>query len=160
MKDRNLDNHNDWKTPDYVYNKLNEEFKFDFDPCPLHNDIEKWDGLRNDWSGDSIYCNPPYQRILKEAFIAKAIQQSRRGKTVVMLLPVSTSTKVFHELILPTADEIRFVSKRIKFQGVNTKGEMVDSSVGMHDSMIVIFRPNRRHKDCPTSIIIGSQSFE
>lgn len=159
MKDRNLDNHNDWKTPDYVYNKLNEEFRFDFDPCPLFNDIEKWDGLRNDWEGDCVFVNPPYQRILKEAFIAKAVQQSRQGKTVVMLLPVSTSTKVFHELILPNAHEIRFVSKRIKFEGVNTKGELVDSSVGMHDSMVIIFRPNQRHRDCSTPVKIGSQSF-
>lgn len=25
----------DWSTPHDVYNKLNEEFSFDFDPCPL-----------------------------------------------------------------------------------------------------------------------------
>ena len=39
-----------------------------------------------------------------------------------MLLPVSTSTKIFHEIIYPNA-KIRFLKGRIKFLGHNTKGE-------------------------------------
>jgi len=35
--------------------------------------------------------------------------------------------------------EIRFIDGRIKFKGINTKGELVDNKAGMHDSMIVIF---------------------
>ena len=154
MKNRNLDNHNDWRTPDYVYRELDKEFKFDFDPCPLHNDFERWDGLKEDWNGTSIFTNPPYNRKIKEAFIHKAVEESRKGKTVVMLLPVSTSTKIFHDTILKHAAEIRFIRKRIKFQGVNTKGELVDRSVGMHDSMLVIFKPE------PYSLVIDSQEFK
>jgi hypothetical protein len=56
-----------------------------------------------------------------------------------MLLPVSTSTKLFHNVIVPNATDILFVEGRIKFVGVNTKGEKVANKVGMHDSMIVIF---------------------
>ena len=56
-----------------------------------------------------------------------------------MLLPVSTSTQLFHKDILPNAKEIRFIEKRIKFCGVNTFGEYVDGKAGMHDSMIVVF---------------------
>ena len=26
----------DWATPSWLYDKLNAEFNFDFDPCPLH----------------------------------------------------------------------------------------------------------------------------
>ena len=69
----------------------------------------------------------------------KASEESRKGKTCVMLLPVSTSTKLFHDYILPNAKEIRFVKGRIKFKGINTKGEYVDNKSPMHDSMIVIF---------------------
>lgn len=57
----------------------------------------------------------------------------------VMLLPVSTSTKLFHDVILPNAKEIEFVRKRIKFKGVNTFGVYVDNKSPMHDSMIVVF---------------------
>lgn len=42
MKDRNLEHSNDWATPEYIYDPLNEEFKFDFDPCPLNS---SFDGL-------------------------------------------------------------------------------------------------------------------
>ncbi len=56
-----------------------------------------------------------------------------------MLLPVSTSTKLFHEHILPNKPEIRFLKGRVKFKGYNTKGEFVTSKCGMHDSMLVIF---------------------
>ena len=83
--------------------------------------------------------NPPYSRKLKEAFVIKAIEESKKGKLCVMLLPVSTSTKLFHEHIQPNAKEIRFVKGRIKFLGVNTKGEYVTNKSPMHDSMVVIF---------------------
>jgi hypothetical protein len=157
MKDRNLDNHNDWQTPQYVWEQLDNEFGFDFDPCPLHNDLEKWDGLKEDWKGTSIFVNPPYDRKTKEAFIHKAVEESRKGKFVVMLLPVSTSTKIFHEVILPNAAEIRFVRNRIKFRGVNTKGEYVTENTPMHDSMIVIFMdPNTRY----SGLEINSQEFK
>lgn len=56
-----------------------------------------------------------------------------------MLLPVSTSTKIFHEHILPNKKEIRFIKGRIKFEGYNTKGEYVTKNAPMHDSMIVVF---------------------
>ena len=87
----------------------------------------------------SNFINPPYSRQLKEAFIRKAVAESHKGKLCVMLLPVSTSTKIFHEVILPEKPEIRFVKGRIKFKGWNSKGEYVDNKAPMHDSMIVIF---------------------
>ena len=138
MKNRNLDHVDDWKTPSYIYDELNKEFNFDFDPCPLQHDLSKWDGLDVEW-GKSNFINPPYSRKLKESFVKKAIEESKKGKLCVMLLPVSTSTKLFHDYILPNKKEIRFIKKRIKFIGVNTFGEKVSDKCGMHDSMIVIF---------------------
>ncbi len=137
MKNRNLNNVDDWRTPSYIYDELNNEFNFDFDPCPLQHNIEKWDGLDIEW-GKSNFINPPYSRKLKESFVKKAIEESKKGKVCVLLLPVSTSTILFHDYILPNKKEIRFIKKRIKFIGVNTFGEKVSDKCGMHDSMIVI----------------------
>ena len=137
MKNRNLNNVDDWKTPSYIYDELNKEFNFDFDPCPLQHNLEEWDGLSIEW-GDSNFVNPPYSRKLKELFVKKAIEESKKGKTCVLLLPVSTSTVLFHDYILPNKKEIRFIKKRIKFIGVNTFGEKVSNKCGMHDSMIII----------------------
>ena len=138
MKNRNLDHKDDWATPTYFYNQLNEEFNFDFDPCPFQHDLEKWDGLKIDWK-ERNFINPPYSRQLKESFVIKSIEESKKGKLCVMLLPVSTSTKLFHEWILPNQKEIRFIKGRIKFSGKNTKGEWVSDKAGMHDSMVVVF---------------------
>jgi len=52
-----------------------------------------------------------------------------------MLLPVSTSTKIFHGVIYPNA-EIRFIKGRIKFL---PNGEPCNKS-GQMDSMLVIFK--------------------
>jgi len=121
----------------YVYDILKEEFGFDFDPCPYQHDM-CWDWLKID-RGRSNFINPPYSRKLKEAFIMKAIEESKKWKTCVMLLPVSTSTKIFHDHILPNKKEIRFLRGRVKFEWINTKWEYVTNNCGMHDSMIVVF---------------------
>jgi hypothetical protein len=138
MKNRNLNHKDDWATPVSLYSKLNDEFNFDFDPCPFQHDTSIWDGLKVEWALRN-FINPPYSQKLKESFVIKAIEESKKGKLCVMLLPVSTSTKLFHEHILPNQKEIRFIKGRVKFSGVNTKGEFVTDKPGMHDSMVVIF---------------------
>lgn len=147
MKNRNLNHSDNWATPSEFYENLNKEFNFDFDPCPLNHDTNNWDGLLVNW-GKRNFVNPPYNRLLKEQFITKAVLESLKGKLCVMLLPVSTSTKIFHSVIKASAKEIRFVKGRIKFKGVNTRGEYVTDKAPMHDSMIVIFdgRNNRVRK--------------
>jgi site-specific DNA-methyltransferase (adenine-specific) len=132
--------HDNWETPKDLYDQLDKEFNFDFDPCPLHfGEIppEK-DGLLIDW-GERCYLNPPYSRKLKEAFVRRAVEFKAKGKLVVCLLPVSTSTALFHDVIKPNANEIRFIRGRVKFRGVNSFGEAVSDKCGMHDSMIVVF---------------------
>ena len=138
MKNRNLEHKDDWKTPNDLYMQLDKEFNFDFDPCPYMHSKEKWDGLKINW-GQRNFVNPPYSRKLKEAFVKKAIKESKKNKLCVLLLPVSTSTVLFHDFILPNKKEIRFIRGRVKFEGYNTKNEYVRNKVGMHDSMIVVF---------------------
>ena len=140
MKNRNLVHKDDWETPQYILelwvlpifeNNLGKDY---FDPCPINS---KFDGLNIEWK-EQNFINPPYSRKLKELFIRKAFEESKKGKLCIMLLPVSTSTKIFHEIIYPNA-EIRFLKGRVKFKGINTKGKEVSNKCGMHDSMIVIF---------------------
>jgi site-specific DNA-methyltransferase (adenine-specific) len=140
MKNRNLNHSDNWATPKDLYDELNREFNFDFDPCPLNigEVTPDKDGLLIEW-GKSNFINPPYSKNLKEAFVKRAIEESKNGKVCVMLLPVSTSTKLFHKYVLPNANEIRFIEGRVRFEGVNTKGVKVDDQAGMHDSMVVVF---------------------
>lgn len=140
MKNRNIAHSDNWATPKKFFDELNSEFNFDFDPCPLccGEITPEKDGLLISW-GSRNFINPPYSRKLKEAFVEKAVKESKLGKLCVMLLPVSTSTKLFHETILPNAKEIRFVRGRIRFEGVNTFGVQVNNKSPMHDSMLVVF---------------------
>ena len=139
MKNRNLESSDNWETPKEFYDKLDAEFHFDFDPCPInYGEITPdKDGLLIPW-GKSNYINPPYSRKLKEAFVKRAVEEAKKGATCVMLLPVSTSTSLFHDIIKPNAKEIRFVRGRIAFKGINTKGEYTETGKPMHDSMVVI----------------------
>ena len=125
----------DWKTPDWFYKKLDQVYHFDFDPCPYQSDF---DGLSISWGGVN-FVNPPYSRKLKEKFIMKALEESRKGKTCVLLLPVSTSTTIFHDVILPNAKKIEFVRGRLKFEQKDKDGTFKAKGCGQHDSMIVVF---------------------
>ena len=139
MKDRKP-MHDNWKTPDYLLADIEAEFGKFFDPCPLNLEAitPETNGLLKEWASVN-YINPPYNRLDKEAFIRKAYSESLKGNTCIMLLPVSTSTKIFHEVIYPNA-EIRFLKGRVKFEGINSFGKLVSNKCGMHDTMMVIFR--------------------
>jgi len=99
----------DWKTPKALYEKLDREFKFDFDPCPPH---PTFNGLEVDWR-HSNYVNPPYGREIGK-WCKKAYEEHLKGCKVVMLIPSRTDTKWWHDYIMK-AKEIRFIKGRLKF---------------------------------------------
>ena len=138
MKNRNITHKNDWRTPSRLKIDLENEFWAMFDPCPFLHDTKQWDWLKIDWQ-DVNFINPPYSLDLKTAFVEKAIEESKKWKTCIMLLPVSTSTKLFHDHIIPNNKEIRFLKWRVKFSWWNTKWEWVENKCWIHDSMIVVF---------------------
>ena len=145
MNKIHINNDDNYATPPGLYNELNKRFNFDFDPCPYNRGEIKVDGLKIDW-GKSNFINPPYSRKLKEAFIKKGIEESKKGKICVFLIPVSTSTDIFHNYIKPNATSIEFVKGRIKFGKIDKNGNFYlplnkngKIQSGTKDSMIVIF---------------------
>lgn len=99
-----------WATPEWVM----EMFVDWFDPCPL-NDNPNWDGLKIVWK-DHTYVNPPYSNPLP--WVEKAIEENKKGKTIVMLLNVDTSTKWFAKLNEANAHVLWF-AERLKFSEKN-----------------------------------------
>jgi len=97
----------EWRTPKSVYDALDKEFGFDFDPCPMGG---VWDGLAIEW-GNSTFCNPPYSQIAK--WIKKGYEEAERGKTVVFLIPSRTDTRWWHDYCMK--GQIRFIKGRLKF---------------------------------------------
>ena len=100
-----------WRTPQGLYEKLNKEFNFNFDPCP-YTDKPEFDGLSIEW-GKRTFCNPPYGREIGK-WIAKGYEEWQKGKIVVFLIPSRTDTIWWHKFIMK-ATEIRFIEGRLKF---------------------------------------------
>jgi hypothetical protein len=82
-----------WLTPPELYRQLNDEFAFTFDPCPYPKP-EGFDGLDAEW-GESNYVNPPFGVVLHKgkkkgatAWARKCIEESKKGKKVVMVYPI------------------------------------------------------------------------
>lgn len=122
-----------WGTPPEVYNPLNNQFNFNYDPCPLDWKEGDIDGLTTEW-GTSTFCNPPYSTVSK--WIKKAHDEWKKGKTVVMLINAITDTKAFHEYIYGKA-ELDFIKGRVKFIDPSNPAKKAPSP---RASMIVIFR--------------------
>ena len=98
-----------WRTPQALYDSLDKEFNFTDDPCPLNGE----GGLDREW-GERVFMNPPYSK--PEPWCKKAYKESLKGKLVVGLLRGDTSTKWFHNWVLPYAT-LRFIKGRVCFNG-------------------------------------------
>lgn len=131
-----------WSTPDDLFQKLDDEFHFSVDVCATKDNAKckqfytpEDDGLSKKWGGYA-WCNPPYGRTVGK-WVEKAHSEQMAGNTVVMLLPVRTDTKWFHDHIYKKSGvEIRFIKGRLKFGGAQNPAPF--------PSMIVIFRGGKQ----------------
>jgi len=117
----------EWETPDWFFDRLDEEFKFQFDACASQRNTkcevyidEGQDCLVYEWSGcqfallTTAWMNPPWGRGVGK-FVHRAYEQSKKHNTVVVcLLPASTDTKWWRDWVWK-ASEVRFVTSRLHF---------------------------------------------
>ena len=112
----------DWATPQTFFDALDAEFQFTLDPCASVENAKckkfytvAENGLAQDWSGETVFCNPPYGRAIYD-WVFKCWRESRKPcTTVVMLIPSRTDTRYFHDFIYKKAREIRFIRGRLRF---------------------------------------------
>jgi phage N-6-adenine-methyltransferase len=104
----------DWGTPVPLFEKLNEEFRFELDVCATHENAKcknyytpQDDCLKQDWGQRVCFMNPPYGREIGK-FLEKALEESWKGSIVVTLLPARTDTLWWHNNCM-RASEIRFL---------------------------------------------------
>ena len=109
-----------WATPQDFFDELNKEFNFTLDPCSTHENAKcekhytvEDDGLSKDWTGETVFCNPPYGKEIGK-WVKKCMESG--GGIRVALLPARTDTRRFHDYVYGKA-EIRFVKGRLKFGG-------------------------------------------
>lgn len=128
----------EWATPKDFFDTLNEEFDFTLDPCATTDNAKcdkfytkEQDGLKQDWSGERVFCNPPYGKVIGD-WVKKCSEEAKKpNTTVVALIPARTDTRYFHEYIYHKAREVRFVKGRLKFGGCKNSAPF--------PSMVVVF---------------------
>ena len=91
-----------------------------FDPCPL--DLNpKFNGLEIEWK-DKTYCNPPYTDTTK--WVKKAIEEWKKGKTIILLTRADFTTN-YSKLLIENKAKYFYCSELLNFIGIN--GEKLHS---------------------------------
>ena len=124
-----------WRTPIHLYDELNKEFNFDFDPCPY---LATFDGLKCNW-GKRNFVNPPYSKV--KEFLIKAHIELNNGNAdlCVFLVFSNTDTKWFHNYVYGKA-ELRFIKGRVRF--IDTNNQV--NQPAMRPSMIAILKKKEK----------------
>lgn len=131
----------DWETPVSLFNPLYQEFRFTVDGAANESNHQcvSWLGpggaVEDAFAAypffETIWCNPPYGRALKN-WIDLFIRWNEAGNTVVACLPDGTDTEWFKKAY-DSCHEVRVLFGRVPFVGTtsgNTGG-----------TIIVIWRP-------------------
>ena len=137
-----------WSTPQDFFDRLNSIYHFTIDVCALPENAKcaKYytpidDGLKQDWSNEIVWCNPPYGRTIG-LWIEKAYREYLNGTRIVMLLPARTDTRWFHDYLINQA-QIVFIRGRLRFGNA--------TSPAPFPSMLAIF-----NLDCERPIYVTS----
>ena len=125
-----------WETPQDFFDLMDSEFHFDVDVCAedetakcnIYYTVDD-DGLSKEWNS-ICWMNPPYGREIGK-WMAKALAESKRGVTVVALVPARTDTTWWHESVMPAA-EIRYVRGRLRFGGSDSSAPFPSAVVVYH----------------------------
>lgn len=126
--------------PARLFDVLDREFSFTLDPCADETNhkcnryfTKEIDGLSQDWSGETVFCFPPYGRNIKKWVKKSRDEALKPNTTVVMLIPARTDTQYFHDYIYQKPNvEIRFIKGRLKFNDSNNAAPF--------PSMVVVFK--------------------
>ena len=137
----------EWGTPRWFFDELNEEFQFTIDACANRYNYllprywtKEQDCKKQDWTGEVVFINPPYSQPNLEEIVPYCA--AGQAWTVVAILPVNTSTRWFHKYIWDSNKEepcpgvaVRFLKRRLAFVD-----PVSQRSAPRHDTMVVIWQ--------------------
>lgn len=116
-----------WETPDDLFQALHDVFKFTVDAAANESNAKLprfftvlEDGLEMNWSGETVWCNPPYGKEIaawSSKFIAEHVAD--KCNQIVALVPSRTDAKWFQNCML-FARTVTFVAGRLKFKGAKS----------------------------------------
>jgi phage N-6-adenine-methyltransferase len=119
------DDVDDRAVPEGLFTQWQARFGFTVDVAANHHNAKlpryytKGDsGLEKSWSGERVYCNPPFSDI--EPWVEKAWRETD-AELIVMLLPANRTEQTWwHRLVEPNRDlaagfRVEFLPGRLKF---------------------------------------------
>ena len=96
---------------------------------PEHLDENRRDALTSPlWAsltpvGSTVWLNPPYKPVnVLRAFLARAVETADAGTPVLALLPASTSSQWWHELVVEQGASVEFLRGRLAYGGPHATG--------------------------------------
>lgn len=134
-----------WQTPAYLYDGLDEEFKFTLDAAATPENTkcpdflsEKDNALDCDWSAfdtGNVFLNPPYSKSAGGLLLwaEKAYEQSQKLKVSVVCVMIGDTSTKYRKFGCKYASEIRDLTHRVKFMGAGGTPQWATS--------IYVFRP-------------------
>lgn len=134
-----------WATPPQLMKTLQDEFQFDYDPCP-HPRPEGYDGLEVAW-GSRNWVNPPFtgevripgeRKIGPMAWVRKSLAERDCGKLVVLILPIYQVRAV--TVAGRYADEVRYMPC-IRWLALEDGEENPAPDDAIQPCLIFVFRP-------------------
>ncbi len=141
---KRADKNHYWLPPDKM-KPLQDEFNFDFDPCPFPRP-EGFDGLEVDW-GKSNWVNPPFTGMAKVpgkrkigpmAWARKALAEKEKGNTSVLIFPIYQVRVI--SFLEDYEAEIRYAGK-IKWLAVEDGSPNPAESSSIQPCVILVVRP-------------------
>ena len=138
----------DWRTPREFFEAFRTRYDLTIDAAASEANAmlprywtKQRDALSLSWRQQDrrarVWVNPPYGRGIGK-WIAKAVEESRQGLTVVLLTFARTDTRWWHDLVLPNATAIWFVRGRLHF--VQPTGKTGPAPA---PSVVLVFSPAR-----------------
>lgn len=143
-----------WQTPPEVFGPLHREFGFGLDAAamgdsarvpfylgPDHPNPSRRDAFEADWRasrgpfGEAVWLNPPYGRGMGR-WIVLAARWGREVPVVAFIL-ARTDLPWWHDVVMKTAAEVRFVRGRVKFLRAN--GDAASGAPA--PSLVLVWRP-------------------
>ena len=131
----------EYNTPQWLFEALNMEFGFTVDGAASADNTKCkrfWSkdnsALDKDWTDELVFLNPPYGKGITSEWIRKSYLESKKGATVVMVVPVRADAKWWHDYAMK--GEVRLFRNRLNFQ--NTHGA---KHYAPFATAVIVFRP-------------------
>ena len=119
----------EWQTPEWLFSKLETQYRFHFDCC-ANNNNKKCEYFSNNFEEEeyinlTAWMNPPFSKAYKmfEHFM-KVVT-----KGVAIYRCDNLETKLWQTIIIPNADWIFIPNKRINYEGADGKGARFPSAL-------------------------------